>query len=322
MKRINLLLFYVFLVVFVINLGCGGVHTRPKPPCSTPYVCLKIKEVNAAGSCCGNSLVTIIENKNPSKGIWAVVFQDTLIGSTWIFDKSDLIYVPKSSNIKLGCGHIRKASPQNGEQCDPFRRWRVANACFDDDKDCKIKLPDNSDLPQSTCWKNCANCNPIDFGILTSSQKNKIRSFYRGLLNSQVNPVTERGDIVSVFSPSSSPNPNAQIIFNNNRIEGTGHSASISPLLPTPINFPGSTQTYDKLWVESPSVVTGTITRNTNSVTVDFTLSRQEFITVEALLEPSDSVRTDVIKQIYIDKRQNKMWISGDFICFHFKNID
>jgi len=181
-------------------------------------------------------------------------------------------------------------------------------------------------LPVNNCLKGCiagqATCVSISrMQFPLPTQRQAIEDLYKDLLSSASITKRYNSDILKAFFPTLTTG-DRQTIIASNQFQSTGPSRHIQPLLPSPVAFPGSTETYTKLWIDYPSVISGDISRTPNQIDVSFATSRPEFITVQVELEPSKTIRTDVIKHLYALPNQHSLVISGDFICFKVTGLD
>jgi hypothetical protein len=315
--------FPIVCIMALLFAGCG-LHTDPPPPCANAYICSHIDDIPSVGSCCNNSPKTIVTNDHPANTLIVAILEDTLLGNVWLFDNNTQIYlVPKSSNQELGCGY--RIDPKQ-DKCVRYKRWRIGSACFEGDKKCVLTLPQNNDLPVNDCLKGCLNGQTTCVSISkmqfpVSTQRQAIEDLYKDLLNSATVTKQYKDDILQAFFPALRTGDRETIIASK-QFQSTGPSRHIQPLLPNPISFPGSTETYSKLWIDYPSVISGDINRTANQVDVRFTTSRPEFISVQVELEPSKTIRTDVIKHLYALPNQHSLVLSGDFICFKVTGLD
>ncbi|MBO9636188.1 MAG: hypothetical protein J7578_24005 [Chitinophagaceae bacterium] len=315
MIKFSLLLFSIFLIY-----GCPD-QSDPPPECGSPFYCLKVINVNSGNTCCSNTPKTAIVNENPSKNIYAEIFEDTLLSNNWLYSTSYLKKIPKNSQIEMGCGYRTKIV-SGDPVCYLYKRWRIMNACFEGNDNCDFKLPDNSDLKLIDCRNNCSTCNEMKFSQLNSQQRRAIWKFYQDLLNSETQTAIYNDDFLAAFFPNGHTSKERQTILSNNDLQSTGNSYHLQPLLPSPINFLNTNETFQKIWVDCPNVVSGQISRSPSEVKVSFTSNAPELVTVQVKLEPSNTIRTDVIKNLYLIKAERRIILSGDFICFNISGIN
>ncbi len=324
-----------------LNTGCsstgGGILTGP-PPCASPRNCLEIKLENFVCNTDATGLPhkrLIVFNRNPTKYVTATFIKEYYDGeSNWNqCDPSTYTSIRRvganNASAILGCSY----DLVDGDYREI--RYRLNEACFDDDEICKFVSPLNTDIPTLTCDPSqlCDGCIKIDFSSLPNiDQKMAISELYYTLLR---NPgyYHLKYDLASAFQLSKSDSSCGKRITNisyDKIVSNSNSDCNIGIYLDPSRKFitNSNQDEYSKLWFSFPPFLSGVISQTSSGTSTHLANLNMNFregysIKIETELEKSKILREDIVKSItaFRNSSNRNLVIKGDWLCLQIINI-